>query len=156
MATQLTLDIKEAYAFGNKLLAEHGLLQQGWRFDLDNGKVRVGCCHTSKKLITYSVHYLREPIESIRDTILHEIAHALTPDDKGHGWEWEQKCIEIGAKPERLAHELETNLKYNYVIECPECGWKVYRHRMRRRNFGSTCPQCGTEVEIYKLCHKGG
>ena len=151
MATQLTLDIKEAYMFGNKLLAEHGLLQQGWRFDLSNEKQTLGRCYHQRKLITYSVHYLRESIEEIRDTILHEIAHALIGEDHGHDYVWKAKCVEIGAKPERLASETNYVPKANYRIECPECFWSVTRLRMRRRNFGSTCPECGTEVEIYKL-----
>jgi predicted SprT family Zn-dependent metalloprotease len=151
MGTQLTLDIKEAYMFGNKLLAEHGLLQQGWRFDLSNRKKHVGHCNYNRKTVYYSVHYLGESLEEIADTILHEIAHALTPDDKGHGYEWRAKCVEIGAKPERLAHEIETKITPNYEIKCPECGWSVTRLRMRQRNFGSTCPQCGTEVVIYRI-----
>jgi len=152
MATQLTLSIKDAYMLGNKLLAEHGLLQQGWRFDLSNEKQTLGRCIHSRKTIIYSVHYLREPIESIRDTILHEIAHALVgPDVDSHGWKWRAKCVEIGAKPQRLADPTNYEAKPNYKIECPECGWFTTRLRMRQRNFGSTCPECSTEVVIYKL-----
>ena len=36
----------------------------------------------------------------MRDTILHEVAHALTPGDN-HGPLWRRVCRQIGARPER-------------------------------------------------------
>jgi len=146
-------EITHAYAIGNTLLIEHGLRAVGWIFQLDNAKERIGQCNHDKKLITYSIHYLREPEEFIRDTVLHEIAHALVGYEHGHDYVWQQKCVEIGAKPERLANEneLATKITPNYVIKCENCGWSVTRLRMRRRNFGSTCPECHTEVKIYRI-----
>jgi predicted SprT family Zn-dependent metalloprotease len=93
------------------------------------------------------------PEAEITDTLLHEIAHALVGPRHGHDLVWQAKCIEIGARPKRLAPPTaKSQAKFNYVIKCPnpECGWQVKRFRMKQRNFGSLCPDCGTEVKIYK------
>lgn len=150
----LTDKIVEIHRFANAALKEHGL--DDWQFKLSNHKVLVGQCKHRNKVIHFSLYYLeRSTWEEVKDTILHEIAHALVGLGHGHDYVWESKCIEIGAKPERLAGEdAKTNAKPNYVIKCPSCGWKLYRYRMRKRNFGSRCPECDTEVKIYKIERK--
>jgi predicted SprT family Zn-dependent metalloprotease len=141
--------------FAKETLQKHGLLELGWKFKFDNAKQRLGSCSHSRKTITFSMYYTHISREEIEDTILHEIAHALIGPEHGHNFHWKQKAREIGAKPERLADPtIKTSAKHNYVIKCPNCGWQVQRHRMKRRNFGSTCPECRTEVKIYKYVRK--
>jgi predicted SprT family Zn-dependent metalloprotease len=137
----------------NELLVQHGLKQLGWKFNLDQTKQRVGVCSHRTKTIGFSLHYLEKSTDAeIRDTILHEIAHALVGSNHGHDHVWRAKCIEIGAKPKRLAGEdAVTTAKPNYLIKCPACGWQTKRYRMRRRNFGSRCPKCHTTVQIFKI-----
>jgi predicted SprT family Zn-dependent metalloprotease len=148
----------EVLRLGNALMREHGLIEQSWKFELDSGKQRIGCCHHATKTISYSKHYIPlTDMEEIKDTILHEIAHALVGPNEGHGWAWKAMCIQIGARPERLDYESVRSKeasKPNYVIRCPNCEWKVHRFRMRRRNFGARCPRCHTVVEIFRLKRK--
>jgi predicted SprT family Zn-dependent metalloprotease len=147
----------EVLRLGNALMREHGLTELGWKFDLDSGKQRIGCCHYSTKTITYSKHFLVDTsMAKIRDVILHEIAHALTPNDKGHGWEWKMKCIEIGARPERLDYESVRSKqasKPNYVIECDACGRRWTRYRLKpgylNGYFHSSC--CGATMTVYRV-----
>ena len=40
-------------------------------------------------------------LDQVRDTILHEIAHALVGPGHGHDAVWKRKCREVGARPER-------------------------------------------------------
>lgn len=155
----------EVQAMGNSLLKRHNL--DDWKFQFDNSKRRVGQCRNDAKEIGISLWYLEKtPIDQIRDTILHEIAHALVPTERDHNgkWDhhgprWQAKCVEIGARPERLAHAedgFKSAAKPNYKIKCENCGWFVNRYRMKRRNHGSTCPECGTTVTIYKITYKEG
>src|SRR4051794_7171378 len=81
------------------LMRQHGL--SDWTFRFDHARRRFGSCRTRLKLITLSrpLTFLNDEPQ-VRDTILHEIAHSLTPGD-GHGPAWRRKCAEIGANPRR-------------------------------------------------------
>ncbi len=137
---------------GNRLVKEYGLDDKGWKFDISNSQSRLGVCKHDTKRIEVSSYYFHTDMEEIEDTIRHEIAHALVGSDHDHDDVWRAMCIKVGAKPQRLADEhLKTSAKPNYVIKCPSCNWKVYRFRMKQRNFGSRCPECGTQVKIYKV-----
>ena len=81
------------------LIREHGLV--GWRFRFDHARRRFGCCRASEKTITLSRPLtILNSSEQVRDTILHEIAHALTSGD-GHGAKWRAMCRAIGADAKR-------------------------------------------------------
>jgi predicted SprT family Zn-dependent metalloprotease len=148
--------IVDVSRFANSKLREHGLAQMGWTFVWDKSKDRTGQCRFRRREIGFSLYYVEKSSwDEITDTILHEIAHALVGPKHGHDLAWKAKCVEIGAKPMRLAsEEAVTTAKFNFVIKCPSCGRKWYRYRMRRRNFGSKCPDCHVEVKIYKYVRR--
>lgn len=135
--------------------AENQLLRHSltdWRFEISKHKIFLGRCYHWKMLIVFSSYYTHIEPEEIKDTILHEIAHALVGPNHGHDDVWKAECVKIGARPERLAPpDIQSSAKYNYYMECPTCGRKWYRHRMRQQNFGSRCPDDGATVIIYKL-----
>lgn len=139
-------------SLANELMQEHGLSE--WKFQLSNQKERVGECRHAEKVIRYSQHYIEKTPESeIRDTILHEIAHALVGSGHGHDWTWKMKCLEIGAKPERLTWESQTTANHNYRITCNGCGKSWKRHRLKRGylngRYVSTC--CGASMTVEEL-----
>jgi SprT protein len=103
------------------------------------------------------MYYLAKSSDSeIRDTILHEIAHALVGPNVGHGLRWRLKCVEIGAKPERLAgEEAVSTAKPNYVIECSACGKRWERFRLRRKLIGAPSVCCNAPLKAYRLTRKG-
>jgi hypothetical protein len=45
---------------------------------------------------------------SVMETIWHEVAHALTPDDNEHGQKWRVKARSLGCSPEYVVREWET------------------------------------------------
>ena len=63
------------------LMAEHGLVQQGWKFEFHRGSRYLGWCLSSRKVISLSSIYVEnnewEPL--IKGTVLHEIAHYFCP-----------------------------------------------------------------------------
>lgn len=88
----------EAEQLATQLIAQY---VPNYKFQWDRSVKRFGACHRGKRLITLSydlTHWNSK--EQVRDTILHEIAHALTPGHH-HDDVWREMCIRIGAKPDR-------------------------------------------------------
>lgn len=152
--SQVTFDpdpLEWLYVLAEDLLKQHNLWEQGWRFEVSNEKNSLGRCNYRKKQISYSQYYLHVPHEEIVDTILHEIAHALTPNDKAHGWKWREKCREIGARPQRCAPRgTESSAQYNYLIKCENGCWEAGRHRLRKSLFKAHCARCGGAIKVFK------
>src|SRR5690554_5113054 len=94
-----TMNLYAARYLATQLIQQHGLA--GWTFAFDHARRRFGSCNYTRRQITLSrpLTLLNAEAE-VRDTILHEIAHALTPGD-GHGDRWKAICRRIGANPSR-------------------------------------------------------
>ena len=123
------LTLEETRALAHTLMLKHGLMYKNWKFCFDNAKSRLGYCSYKKKKISLSQNYI--PIttkEEIKDTILHEIAHALVGVGHGHDRVWRQKAIEIGCNGQRLYHGY-AKVEAKYKGTCPKCGMVILRHR---------------------------
>ena len=85
-----------------ELEIEYPFLQK-WKISFDNAKRRAGICKISSKVISISrSHIQNNEIEVIKDTILHEFAHAIAYElykESGHGHQWKRVAKEIGAMP---------------------------------------------------------
>lgn len=133
---------KEAISLMNK----YGLLDSGWQFEFDNAKRRFGCCKYRSKRITLS-KYLVELNEfaEVKNTILHEIAHALVGSRHGHDWVWKQKALEIGCDGNRCySHKDVNRVKGNFVAICGTCGHEHYRFKKPKQGRKSSCGQCSS------------
>ncbi len=139
------------------LLRQHGLTALGWTFAWDNAKRRCGSCQYGKKRITLSRHYVAhnaDKPEMVRDTILHEIAHALVGGGHGHGPVWRAKCREIGALPQTC--KLEGSITVTpgkYVAKCGGCSREFRRFRKPKAYRPVWCAICGPKTGLlnYKL-----
>lgn len=138
----------------NRLLTEHGLAQEGWKFEFDNAKRRAGQCRYRDKTITLSRHYVQlnyitRP-DDVLDTILHEIAHALVGGGHGHDEVWKAECVRIGARPERCYDSGAVDMpKGNMVATCGGCAKVFRKHRVPRGKDGKIyvrwCSTCGPD-----------
>lgn len=112
------------------MMDEWGVL--GWKFGFDWAKKRFGCCNFTERKITISRKLTELNDEkAVRDTILHEIAHALCGRKIGHGKEWKKMCAEIGGRPERCFQNDVKVPKGKWTAKCPAClkEWQVARKR---------------------------
>lgn len=135
------MDSHDVISMAQELMKYHGLLDNGWRFKLDRAKARCGCCWFDTKVISVSKFYLqgaRVTAQNIRNTVLHEIAHALAGYDAGHGPVWKAIAIDIGCDGNRL-NSIWTGAPRRYIISCA-CG-RIYRtrHRLCKNH---TCNHC--------------
>ena len=153
------MDFAAAQAMALALMERHGVLAAGWRFGWSRGKRQLGCAQVVRrrdpatgrtqtiktiKLSTHLVALNDEP--EVRETILHEIAHAIAGVEHGHGAAWRAACRRVGAKPERVAGPGVKLVAARYAIDCGCCGRVVARRHRRmdpRRLKRSWCRSCG-------------
>jgi len=135
----------DAQTLALQLMVDHGLLEQNWYFEFDNAKRRFGVCNYRYKRIGLSKHLVSLNDEArVRNTILHEIAHALVGGGHGHDNVWRRKAIEIGCDGERCySTKVVETPESRYIAECKGCGKVHKRHKMTRSlKYGSS--SCGT------------
>ena len=73
------MNLNDAQSLAADLMQQHKLPRE-WSFGFDRSKVRFGKCDYGKKRISLSRHLVEaNGIAVVRETILHEIAHALAP-----------------------------------------------------------------------------
>lgn len=100
----------------NRLIEKY-LGGQGWKFAWNNRKRAFGLCSYRKKEIQLSIFLSEtEPFDSVCDTILHEIAHALTPG-AGHGPAWKAVARRIGLSDPKSGKQAAVQPKYSWVLE---------------------------------------
>jgi predicted SprT family Zn-dependent metalloprotease len=126
-------------------MTEHRLIQRGWSFAFNRRKRSLGLCHFEAKRIELSALFVtgnNEP--AVRDTLLHEIAHALAGRRAGHGSRWAAVCQCLGATPTRTCSTavMPTGL---YQAKCDGCGLNHNRHRRPMRARTYYCRACGPD-----------
>jgi len=142
------MNLYEAQHLARELMTKHGLVN--WRFQFDHARRRFGSCRLRTRTITLSRPLtLLNTIDEVRDTILHEIAHAVTPGD-GHGAKWKAACRAIGATPKRCYDDAAVvsppRREAPMVIGCANCNWWADRRRRTRRKL--ICKLCRGPVTL--------
>jgi predicted SprT family Zn-dependent metalloprotease len=136
------MNLDEAANLARRLMDEHGLSH--WTFVFDRAARRFGSCAWTIRQITLSWKLtLLNDEARVRETILHEIAHALTPGD-GHGKKWKAACKRLGIAPERCYSESDVvspgRSQSRYEIGCLNCGH--WHPRFRRPTQLLICRTC--------------
>jgi predicted SprT family Zn-dependent metalloprotease len=140
------MDIREAQALAVELMNQHGLTSHGWTFELDEAKRRFGLCSYQRKVISLSRVLIElNTLAQVKDTILHEVAHALAGPMAKHGRLWQVQALAIGARPERCytSDEVATPTAPWQAV-CQFCKRTIKRHRLTRRTAHEaycTCAQ---------------
>lgn len=135
----MNLTIAENLAIS--LMKQHGIYQQGWRFEFDNAFRRFGVCKYRSKTIGLSSKLVSiNELDKVKDTILHEIAHAIAGYKAGHGIDWKLVCMRIGAKPERCYTSEDTNTpQLKYSATCGACGKTHQKARLKYKEARRSC-----------------
>jgi predicted SprT family Zn-dependent metalloprotease len=139
------MELKKAEEIVKKLFIEYGLYEDGWKFKWDNSTYRNALCDFIKKTIFLSkkLVILRKR-KYVKNTILHEIAHAKVGYEHGHNEVWKKYAESIGCVV-KVRESDNTHISpdiiyvpYNYKGIC-SCGNKIYRHRNRVPKICSKC-----------------
>lgn len=141
------MDLRAVVRLGEGLLAEHGLT--GWRLTLDRAKRRAGACRFEERTISVSRHLMALYDEAhVRDTLLHEIAHALVGPRHGHDAVWRAKAVAIGCSGSRLVASDAPRAPAPWRGVCPS-GHTYERHRRPARP--TSCARCDPRFDVDHL-----
>ncbi|MDF2093065.1 SprT-like domain-containing protein [Knoellia sp. 3-2P3] len=141
------MQTRDALALARELVAAHGL--RGWTVGLDRAKTRAGACHYGKRLITLSGPLTRLHSEAdVRDTILHEIAHALVGPKHRHDEVWRATAVKIGCTGQRCVPPDAPKVAGDWLGTCP-AGHEVHRHRRPQRP--QSCSRCRPSFDLRHL-----
>ena len=130
------------------LFNAHGLT--GWEFGFNSNVRRAGVCFYPHRgepgRIELSVHFAEKNTDAeVRDTLLHELAHALVGPGHGHDAVWRAKCRQIGAKPEACYGDEVEMPRGRWRAVCAGCTSEYDRHRRPARTDGWYCRPCGRD-----------
>lgn len=138
----LTMNIKEAEELAKELIAKH---IPEYRLVWVESLYSFGKCFQSHQVIELSRPLtLSNSLDHVKDTILHEIAHALAPTTSFHDTKWQEIAKSIGCNGKRC-YSPEVIRPTKWISYCRKCSkTRAVARRMKRR-------YCG---ECYKLTHR--
>jgi len=135
------MDLDHARNLATQMMSLYGL--NDWTFEFNSSKRQLGVCKESKRRIELSSHYVFQNTEAhVKDTILHEIAHALVGVEHGHNEIWKRMCRRVGCLPK--ACDSSAILPQGaWQARCPGCMTLFHRHRKPANVAGMYCKRCG-------------
>lgn len=123
------MTLTEAKRFAIDHLKTSGYWAKGWRFEwMKRGCTRtLGQCSYRRKLLRMNPDYVRLcGDDSVKDTVIHEMAHIVAMDrfgERGHGRAWKVVCRQLGCDPKRLKNLAN------------EPAWKAWHGEKRQKRF---------------------
>ena len=153
--TLAVMEMSDARRLAGALMAEHGLAS--WRLEFDRAKRRAGICRYDRATIGLSAPLTRLHSESeVRDTVLHEIAHALAGPGAGHGPRWQAIARRIGCSGERCVSAESPRVPGAWVGTCPVGHTAELHRRPERVRSCSVCtPGRFSADHILEWTHRG-
>jgi predicted SprT family Zn-dependent metalloprotease len=132
-----TLNLSDAASLARDLMDEHLI---GWEFEFSNRKGALGDCSYSRMTIRMSREFVKHASESeIRNTMLHEIAHAMVGPGHNHDSVWRRKHISLGGNGSRTGNMTVSSYLYTGVCACGANYFKAHRLGSTLRNGTHTC-----------------
>lgn len=158
------MDRTQASKLCREKLDEYGLTDWHVKLTTDPNQPFLGLCVYKDKSIILNAHHIDiHPHAECVNTILHEVAHALTPGE-GHSEVWAEKAREIGCDnslpcshlniPEHILDAIRSGATVEMTVE-----EKVITNVIRTPKYQVTrlqekCPDCG-KVAVEKFSVEG-
>ncbi|HEY9783951.1 MAG TPA: SprT-like domain-containing protein [Candidatus Obscuribacterales bacterium] len=137
------MDLEHAFRLANELMKEHGLTE--WTFKLNRNRRSLGICKEGPRRIELSSLYVMQNSSAhVRDTILHEIAHALVGVHHGHDSVWKQMCLRLGCTA-KACDSTAVLPEGAWQARCAGCLTLFSRHRRPKLLVGLYCRKCGPQ-----------
>lgn len=138
------MELLEAQKLALTHMNLYGLIERGWTFKWLKSRRTIGLCCHSKQFIGLSITYARSyNLDTVQQTVLHEIAHALLGPEHGHDETWRQLSHSIGG--DTYIRNPFIIVAHPYEAECPRCGATYTRGKKPSAGRIYFCRTCGRE-----------
>lgn len=134
-----------------ELMNKHKL--RGWSFAWNTrSTTTAGWCKPKvKRIEVIKAYALKTSYDDFKDTVLHEIAHALVGTEHGHDAVWKAKAIEIGCSGDACHEVVFTDPKYVIVCGCKNKERNRYKMcpyvaKVKARRY--TCTVCNQKLRL--------
>jgi predicted SprT family Zn-dependent metalloprotease len=127
----------------NSEMKWHGLMDGGqrWKVAYSHSRTCAGTCAFTSKTLSFSRHLIaRGSPEQMRDTVPHEIAHALAGPRHCHSSKWREIALRIGCNGERC-HNMDL-APPKWIYRCSAGCWQRPRFKRSHLTAKHTCKQC--------------
>lgn len=122
-------------------MVQHGV--QSWVVVFDNAKTRKGQTRFCQREISLSAPLTEiNPMEQVRNTILHEIAHVLVGSWHGHDETWRFKALQIGCNGQTCTPSVN-RLPGRYIVKCNHCKGIVQEYYRKPKLENCWHLECG-------------
>jgi predicted SprT family Zn-dependent metalloprotease len=146
---------REVTRLANFYLNQAGLT--GWKIAFSNAAGRGGSCSYKTKTLRFSRLYMKASTEAgTRNTITHEVAHAIAGSGHGHDAVWKRIHKSMGGTGQTTVAESQVNMrvieakKNNYVI-CNKCHKFLGKSTRKIKTVGRIHAGCGgTPVNVHR------
>lgn len=141
------MEIAEVLALARSLMEQHGV--GDWELTLDRARKRAGLTDYARRRISLSRALMELYSEDeVRETVLHEIAHARVGAGHAHDAVWRAEAVRLGASGRRLVPPEAPRVAGRWVGTCP-AGHTVTR--MRRPGVPLSCSRCSRRFSLEHL-----
>jgi len=133
------------------LLTIHKLYN--WKFSFNTAKRQLGLCDYKEKTISVSENIVTVPMKTVKNVILHEIAHALAGHGNGHNYTWKRKAISIGCDGRRTS-SVSMKSHHKWIWSCTNklCVRYYEKIKAHRKYKTHVCGECRSKIK-WKLNH---
>ncbi|MBP3222396.1 MAG: SprT-like domain-containing protein [Actinomycetaceae bacterium] len=135
------MDLQEAEKMALSLMDRYEL--DSWSFSFDRAKRRYGKTNFTDEIISLSAPLtLLNEKSQVRQTVLHEIAHALVGPGHHHDDVWKAQAMRMGVEPRSCSEGVSVPGKYIGI--CPH-GHEIERHRRPKGKY--SCSLCSSAYD---------
>lgn len=142
-----------------KLLTDRKLT--GWKVIFEHSISRAGRCRHDEKTISYGVPFLLYASDAERaNTVLHEVAHAITGAGHGHELTWKNNFLKLGGNGSVSSHypdSIYTEANFTWLGTCPTCKDRTGMNNAPETVWGcAKCPKTvAVENRVYSWAFNG-
>lgn len=147
------MNLNDAEQMARELIAQHA---PGYRFAWSNARTIFGQCDYTNRTISLSRPVTRiNDAAEVRDTILHECAHAIAGAGAGHGPAWKHAVRMLGGNPSRTSDAENGRDAAPWVGTCPN-GHSIGARFFRKPRVQRSCALCrpGVFDERYLITYR--